>query len=86
MTKLKGTALKLHGCARCSACQTVRPASDFYKDASRSNGLSSRCRSCDQARMRSIPLRSLARELRELAARHPAYRTLIAETAASLAA
>ncbi len=85
-TDTNGKVLSAHGCGRCSVCSSIKPASEFYTDKTRSVDLSSRCKSCDTARMRSIPLRSLARELRELAARHPVYGRLIRETAAQLQA
>ena len=89
MTKLhdaNGKLLTAHGCGRCSACNTIQPASNFYADKTRHSGLSSHCKTCDKARMKTIPERSIVRDLKALMERHPRYRTLVVEAAAALAA
>ena len=37
---------------RCSTCQKDKGVSHFYRDASRSTGVSSRCRECERAKLR----------------------------------
>lgn len=89
MTKLhdaNGKVLTAHGCGRCSACNTIQPAGNFYKDSTRSCGLSSRCKTCDKARMQTIPERGIVRDLKALMARHPRYKSLVMSAAVSLAA
>jgi hypothetical protein len=85
MPKLKDTDLTLDGCARCSCCQSIKPASKFYPDRSRHNGLTSTCRTCHAARQR-IRRKPVVRDLRKLAEKHPRVRALLLETADLIAA
>ena len=89
MTKLtdkNGVVLRTHGCGRCSVCQTVKPSAEFYNDRHRSCGLSSRCKACDQERFRTLPKRTLTRDLKTLLKRHPTYRPMLEDFAAQVAA
>jgi len=79
MTKLRDTNLRLDGCARCSTCQTIKPASKFHKDRSRSTGLSSRCKVCESQR-------HMVRDLKAVVEKHPALADLIGWTGERLAA
>lgn len=78
MTKLKNSNLRLNGCGRCSTCQTIRPATDFHKDRTRTSGLSSRCRACETKRSAD---RTVVRELIAIVKRNPTYAALILRTA-----
>lgn len=87
----KGTELTIIGCGRCSACKTIKPADQFYRDGTRSSGLSSRCKECDAARMRLPSKRAerfIVTQLFALIESHPEprYRRLIRSTVKSLAA
>lgn len=42
------------GSYRCSACRAIKTASEYYSDASRFNGLGSRCVKCDQERKKMM--------------------------------
>ena len=92
MTKLRNTNLTLDGCARCSACQSIKPTKQFYKDCTRTTGLSSRCKPCEAERasmrraMKRIDKRLMARELKAMARKHPAIKELVMWTGERLAA
>ncbi len=77
-TRLKNTNLRLNGCGRCSTCQTIRPASEFHKDRTRTSGLSSRCRACETKRSAD---RTMVRELIVIVKKNPSYASLILRTA-----
>ena len=83
MTKLKNTELKLVGCGRCSTCQSIKPAAQFYKDCTRTSGLSSRCKTCEAKRGAN---RVMVRDLKAVVRKHPALAELIVWTGQRLAA
>ena len=82
------SALKLHGCGRCSSCNSIKPRSDFYGDSSRSTGISSRCIACETARSAARPSVKdvIADTLVKLAANHPKSKGVIRDMARQLAA
>ncbi len=92
MTKLQNTKLTLDGCARCSTCQSIKPAAQFYKDCTRTSGVSSRCKLCEADRsslkraLRRRDKRLMVRDLRAVVRKHPALAELIMWTGQRLAA
>lgn len=92
MTKLQNTKLTLDGCGRCSTCRSIKPATEFYRDCSRSNGLTSRCKLCEAERAslrrakKRIAKRIMVRDLKAVIKKHPALRELIVWTGERLAA
>ena len=44
---------RLAGKYPCSVCKELKDAEEFYKDSSRFNGCSSRCRDCEGKRTRT---------------------------------
>lgn len=78
MTKLRDTELTLDGCGRCSTCQTIKPATAFHRDCSRTCGLSSRCRACQTKRSAA---RTVVRELIQIVKKNPSYAALVLRTA-----
>ena len=83
MTKLKNTKLKLDGCGRCSGCRSIKPATEFYGDCTRTSGLSSRCKTCESKRGAN---RVMVRDLKAVVKKHPALAELIVWTGERLAA
>jgi hypothetical protein len=85
--RLNGATITLDGCGRCSTCASIKPEAEFYKDRSRSSGISSRCISCETARTQTRTQKhSLMNELKDLAAKHPFYRDVLHGATARLAA
>lgn len=56
--------------ARCSQCREVKPLEDFYRDASRGNGRSHRCKLCDHRRPREKRGRPRLQHNRRMQARY----------------
>lgn len=62
---------------RCSRCKSVKPAADFYPDASKKTKLSSRCRECVRACTKNSYLANREQKIRysrEYEAAHPERR------------
>lgn len=79
--------IKAEGVAKCSACQTIKPEIEFYRDFSRHNNCSSRCRDCERVRQRELYKQVfLKRELEALVDLNPAYRDVLVRIAEKVAA
>ena len=83
MTRLMNTHLKLDGVGRCSGCQTLKPSAEFHRDCTRTSGLTSRCKACENLRRAN---RIMTKDLRAIAEKHPALGDLIVWAGERLAA
>ena len=80
------STVEVQGVHNCCACNTLKPATEFYKDSGRWTGISSRCKTCSKARLAASSALTMAKSLQKLAEGSPVVRDLIRTTARQLAA